>query len=288
MKKQSILVVFPIVMAFWLGSQLGVMPTVVAQENEALRKEVSPEISGKPIIAIASLTDDRYVRAVLKAGGIPIVLPNTDENADSIAEYLELADGLLLPGGPDIPPAEFGEEPHPTSNALGNDRYLFEKALIAAWTERTDKPLLGICLGSQWINVAHGGSLVQDIPSALNVNHRGVTHQVEIEPDSRLAAIFGETEFEVNSFHHQAVNKLGNGLCVVARCPDGIVEGTETTNPNRFLIGVQWHPEKMPENELQQKLFSAFITACAEHSGKRAPREKTENPVPRVPELSID
>lgn len=215
-----------------------------------------------PIIGIASLTSDTYVRAIRECGGIPVVLPNADGSVEQIDEYLELLDGLIMPGGADIPPSEYGEEPHPTAKLLDDDRYQFEKAMITAWIERTDKPLLGICLGSQWVNVAHGGSLVQDIPSEFGVNHRNVSHMVHLEPDSRLSRIFGQAEFEVNSLHHQAVRDVGAGLRIVAKSADGIVEATETTDPDRFLIGVQWHPEKLiAEDKLQEKLIDAFIAA---------------------------
>jgi putative glutamine amidotransferase len=202
-----------------------------------------------PLIGIASLTNDSYVLAVKEAGGVPIVLPNGDGSSDKIAEYLDLLDGLIMPGGADIPPSEWGEEPHPTTQILEENRYLFEKELITTWIKKTNKPLLGICLGSQWINVVHGGSLIQDIPSEFGVNHRGVTHQVTLESSSRLCEIFGETKLLVNSFHHQAVGRLGEGLKLVAKSPNGIVEATETTDPDRFLIGVQWHPEKMAPND---------------------------------------
>ncbi|MDC0314592.1 gamma-glutamyl-gamma-aminobutyrate hydrolase family protein, partial [bacterium] len=172
--------------------------------------------------------------------------------------------GLLMPGGADIPPSEYGEEPHETVKILADDRFLFEKALSKAWIEKTDKPMLGICLGSQWINVASGGSLVQDIPTTFGVNHRDVTHGVTLEADSRLSKIFdGDTEFEVNSLHHQAVKDIGNNLRVVAKSPEGVVEATETTDPNRFLIGVQWHPEKLfADDERQRKLIKAFVDAA--------------------------
>ena len=222
-----------------------------------------------PLIGIASLTNDTYVLAIRQAGGIPITLPNGDGSPDKIPEYLELLDGLVMPGGADIPPSEWGEEAHPTTKLLAEDRFLFEKALISSWIKKTEKPLLGICLGSQWINVAHGGSLVQDIPSEFGVEHRGVTHQVRLEPESRLVEIFGQAEFEVNSLHHQAVARIGDGLRVVAKSPDGVIEATETTDPDRFLIGVQWHPEKMvTESKLQAKLLSAFVQAAAEGAAK--------------------
>ncbi|BCX46843.1 glutamine amido transferase [Haloferula helveola] len=217
-----------------------------------------------PLIGIASLTDENYSRAVRQAGGIPIVLPNSGEAAADVDRYLELLDGLLLPGGWDIPPEEYGEERHETVEVLDDDRYQFERKLSRAWIERSDKPLLGICLGGQWINVSSGGTLVQDIPSEFDgLNHRSDGHAVILEPDSRLARIFGATELDVNSSHHQAVDKLGKGLRIVARCPDGVVEATETADPDRFLIGVQWHPEKlMPENEQQTKLLKAFVEAA--------------------------
>jgi putative glutamine amidotransferase len=197
---------------------------------------------------------------------VPVVLPNTDGSIEKISDYLEILDGLLLPGGADIPPSEYGEEPHETAKVLDDDRYNFEKALSRAWITQSKKPLLGICLGSQWINVSSGGSLVQDIPSEFGVNHRDTNHAVTLEPDSRLSQIIGESQFEVNSLHHQAVRNLGEGLRIVARSPEGIVEATETTDPDRFLIGVQWHPERMVgDDEKQAKLLRAFVEAAKAH-----------------------
>ena len=274
MKRPIFLIVAGFFATIWLGFEIGRLSTSGEGTNpesrigQAIVETTSIEASAEPVIGIASLTNDDLVRVVRDLGGIPVVLPCTDGSAQKIDEYLELIDGLLMPGGPDIPPSEWGEEPHPTTNVLDDERFQFEKALISAWINRTDKPLLGVCLGSQWVNVAQGGSLVQDIPSAFGSNHRGTTHAVNLEPESRLSEIFGETEFEVNSFHHQAVRDLGQGLRIVARSPDGVVEALETTDPNRFLIGVQWHPERMPESALQTKLFEAFVSACADQSGK--------------------
>jgi len=262
MKRRALLISIAIVTAACFGFLVGQYFPGSDSSNSHSAKSSPLEA---PLIGIASLTSDTYVQAIKEAGGIPIVLPNGDGSTDKIVAYLELLDGLVMPGGADIPPSEWGEEPHPTTKLLAQDRYLFEKALISSWIKKTDKPLLGICLGSQWINVAHGGSLVQDIPSKFGINHRDITHLVTLAPDSRLRDIFGETEFEVNSHHHQAVGRIGEGLKVVAQCPDGVIEATETTNPDRFLIGVQWHPEKLvPENELQAKLLKAFVQASAE------------------------
>ncbi len=242
-----------------LGYQLGL-------QRDAL-PPVAPAVipDQRPLIGVASLDSETYIRAIRESGGIPVVLPNTDPSPEAIEDYLTRLDALLLPGGADIPPSEYGEAPHPTVKVLSDERFSFEKAMGKAWIERTDKPLLGICLGSQWINVLHGGSLVQDIPSEFNANHRDTTHKVTVEPDSRLGGIFGESEFEVNSLHHQAVRKVGKGLRIVARSPEGIVEATESVDPNRFLIGVQWHPEKlMPEDQRQAKLLKAFVEAARE------------------------
>lgn len=246
-----------ICLGFFVGQNANLSPILVSPPT-------AEEEFDAPLIGIASLTNDTYVQAIKEAGGVPIVLPNGDGSSDKIAIYLELLDGLIMPGGADIPPSEWGEEPHPTTKVLEKNRYLFEKALVTAWIKRTNKPLLGICLGSQWINVVHGGSLIQDIPSEFGVTHRGVTHQVTLESSSRLSKIFDETEFMVNSNHHQAVGRLGEGLRLVATSPKGIVEATETIDPDRFLIGVQWHPEKMvPEDPLQVKLLKAFVQASS-------------------------
>ena len=247
----SILVAVSGVLGFQFGKDSSVPATLPGDDD-------SP-----PLIGIASLTSENYVRAVREAGGIPVVLPNTDGSVARVGDYLELLDGLLLPGGADIPPSEYGEESHETVKVLSDSRYQFEKALSRAWIKESKKPMLGICLGSQWINVSSGGSLVQDIPTTFGGNHRDVTHGVTLESDSRLSKILGVSELEVNSYHHQAVKEVGAGLRVVARSPEGVVEATETTDPDRFLIGVQWHPEKMvPSDRGQAKLLKAFVEAA--------------------------
>ena len=239
-----------------LGFQLG-------RFQPAPPAETVETAGDRPLIGISSLSNDACVRAIRESGGIPVVLPDADGSPGMIGHYLGMLDGLLMPGGADIPPSEYGEEAHPTVRVLDEDRATFEKALGRAWIERTDKPLLGICLGGQWINVLHGGSLVQDIPSEFGLSHRDTTHPVKLAPDSRLARIMGATELQVNSSHHQAVRTPGTGLRVAARSPEGLVEAIETTDPDRFLIGVQWHPERMvPGDPAQIRLLRAFVDAC--------------------------
>ncbi len=249
------------ILGFQLGDRRRETPLVPSKDSISVER---------PLIGIASLNQETYIRAIRDHGGIPVILPNTDGSTGMIDDYLEELDGLIMPGGADIPPSEYGEEPHPTASLLSDERYQFEKALIHSWITKSKKPLLGICLGSQWINVASGGSLIQDIPSAIGGNHRNVNHNITLDPDSKLSGIFGSTAFEVNSSHHQAVKDLGEGLRVVAKSPDGVIEATETTDPDRFLIGVQWHPERLIETDTSQsKLFNAFIEAAREHASKK-------------------
>lgn len=224
-----------------------------------------PPSSPKPIIGVSSVLGKDYFKAVYKAGGVPVTLPSGKSSKRLIGSYLKDLDGLLMTGGPDIPPSEYGETAHKTVSALGEQRYTFEKELIRRWIKQTDKPLLGVCLGGQWINVTKGGTLVQDIPSALGLNHRHVTHKVLIEDGSKLRSIVETSSMKVNSRHHQAVKKLGKGLTVAARSDDGVVEAIETTDPTRFLIGVQWHPENLAKgNNPSQKLFKSFVKASAQ------------------------
>lgn len=205
-----------------------------------------------------------YVNAVLEAGGTPVVLPPV-RCEQALVDYIESLDGLVLVGGRDMPPHAYAEKPHPTVDSLSANRFWFESRLISAWLEECEKPILGICLGCQFTNVMRGGSLIQDIPSEIGemIIHRhekGATHEISLKSDSRLFSIFGEEKCKVNSYHHQAVDRVGKDLKVVARAPDGVIEALELAG-DRFGIFVQWHPERMPV-EHRNKIFGAFITAC--------------------------
>jgi len=240
---------FLVGIGIWIGVWIGAERSL--SEGEA------------PLIGLASLSGESYLSAIRDAGGVPVVLPNGEGSENLVDDYLDRLDGLVLPGGLDIPPAEYGEEAHETVEPLGPDRHRFEKALVEAWIHRTEKPLLGICLGGQWINVASGGSLVQDIPTEFGISHRDREHPVSLATGSRLAAIFDVDALSVNSSHHQAVKRLGRGLRVVARCPDGVIEAIEGTDRDRFLVGVQWHPERHREADPRQdRLFRAFVDAA--------------------------
>jgi putative glutamine amidotransferase len=210
-------------------------------------------------------TNMSYVNAVLEAGGTPVVLPPV-RSEKAIQNYVESLDGMVLVGGMDIPPHVYGEKAHATVDSLTAKRFWFESRLISAWLE-SDKSILGICLGCQFTNVQSGGTLIQDIPSEIGeeIVHRqqgGATHEVRLAKGSRLHKILGDENLVVNSYHHQAVDDVGDNLTIVAHAPDGVVEALEFTS-DRFGIFVQWHPERMPF-EHRSKIFSAFVSACQE------------------------
>jgi putative glutamine amidotransferase len=212
-----------------------------------------------------ALRDD-YVRAVEEAGGLPIVLaPGRPEDAP---ELLGRVSGLLLTGGGDVDPALYGETPHETVGRVIPERDVFELALAREALGRR-MPLLAICRGQQVLNVATGGTLVQDIPSQLSgamdhdpdIERWGMAHPVRILPGTRLRDILGTDTTLVNSFHHQAVKEPGQGVVVSARSDDGVVEGIEVAD-QPFAVGVQWHPEAFWDHGRSfQSLFEALVDA---------------------------
>ncbi len=215
----------------------------------------------------ASRAYSAYYDAVHEAGGVPVILPPIADES-YLERALELASGVVVTGGDDIDPVRFGQEPHPSCKLLAPRRQMFDLALIRAALDR-DLPLLAICCGTQALNVVLGGDLVQDIPDLVLgalCHHRGLnvlphaTHDVEIEPGSRLASLAGgRTRAVVNSVHHQALGRLGRRARAVARAPDGVIEAIEVEGAT-FALGVQWHPERMvPDDELSRAIFAGFV-----------------------------
>ena len=190
-----------------------------------------------------------YPACVEQAGGAPLLLPRTD-NAEVSAAVMDRADALLLSGGGDILAAAYGAEPHPANGIADpvRDAAEFDATRIAL---RRGLPILGICRGIQTLNVVMGGTLIQDIPDqvagacqhAAHVSDEAATHTVDIEPGSVLARVLGTTCLAVNSYHHQAVDRLGEGLRVNCRARDGVVEGIESAD-GRPILAVQCHPER--------------------------------------------
>ena len=213
-------------------------------------------------------TSKNYIRAIEEHGGIPLKLyPDVpDFKLDDI-------DGLLLTGGGDIHPDNFGQEWHRSLKYVCEDRDALELPLCQQALE-ADLPTFGICRGIQIMSVAMGGSLYQDVPSQFEdpLIHPAKSysvdsqHEIEICPNSRLSKLIKKSADEVNSAHHQAVDEIGEGFVVTARSSDGVVEAME--NPSKkFVLGVQYHPERMLETpefrEHRRKLFEAFIKAAA-------------------------
>jgi putative glutamine amidotransferase len=206
-----------------------------------------------------------YVDAVLRAGGLPVVLPSVD--SVFAPAYFATLDGLVLSGGDfDIDPALFGEAPHEKLGRLVPERTNFELALLKLF-EASDRPVLGICGGMQAMNVMRGGALYQDLPSQRpsEKSHsqigdkRAPWHTVTLS--GALASWLGSDALPVNSTHHQAVKTLGRGLEATARAEDGLIEGF-IDPARRFYVGVQWHPEAMLARERHDPLYSRLVAAA--------------------------
>ena len=216
-------------------------------------------LNNKPVIGISALLYEEsrdyrithsYAEAVTDAGAIAVMLPAClpQEDVDALLPGI---DGLLIPGGADVDPLLYGEEPRQNLGLTKASNDHFEIRLLRA-ARAAHKPILGVCRGEQVLNVAFGGTLYQDLPSQLpdSLRHRQTpvdrnegTHTLDIVPDSLLFELYGTEKLAVNSFHHQAVKDLAPGFSVSARARDGVVEAIEIREEN--ILGVQWHPEAM-------------------------------------------
>lgn len=215
-----------------------------------------------------------YVNAILEAGGAPLLIP-PQVDPGTLRQVYELVAGVVLPGGADIDPALYGEEPHPQLGQIEPLRDATEFPL-ARWAVADGKPLFAICRGLQVLNVALGGSLYQDINSQYptTLEHdvgskqhswTNLDHPVAFAPTSRLAELLGTTDSSVNSLHHQALKEIAPGLTVVGSAPDGIIEAVEGQG-DAFLIGVQCHPEQLWQaaDTRWRRVFRAFVAAAAD------------------------
>lgn len=217
---------------------------------------------------------DDLIRAVTAAGGVPLLVP-CSQDEDCLSAYLEAVDGLIFSGsGADLHPRHYGEEPVPALGRLNPERLDFELAL-ARLALAGSLPLLGICGGLQTLNVAAGGTLYQDLPSqrpeALqhkpDIPSSQPAHSVSLAEDSRLAEIVGSSTLQVNSTHHQAVKDVAEVFAARALAPDGVVEAVEVPG-ERFILGIQWHPEYMaPQCPASRAIFEAFVAAAGAHAG---------------------
>jgi putative glutamine amidotransferase len=231
----------------------------------------------KPLIGItgnhdddngAVLLKDYYVKAIRNAGGIPLVLPPSYEE-DLIKDYIAILSGVLLSGGGDLDPAWWGENPMKGLGRISPLRDYFEIQLTQLALHK-GLPVLGICRGCQVMNVARGGSLIQDLPGGLEHNQNAPRdvpfHGIVIAAGSNLASILKRERIRVNSFHHQAVKQPGQGLIITACSLDGIIEAVEDPR-QAFFIGVQWHPECL-QDEASFQLFNAFVASAQKYQDR--------------------
>lgn len=231
----------------------------------------STNARARPVIGITTygrneenqfVLPSEYVDAVRRAGGTPVLLPPGETAID---DWLAIADGIILAGGGDLDPTRYGGDGHESIYMIDAERDEGELALTRQ-VLASGHPTLGICRGTQVINVALGGTLHAHLPDVVgdSISHRlpprePTAHSIDVVAASRTAAVFGRTSFEAASWHHQAIDRVGAGLTVVAHAPDGTIEAIEL-EAHRWLLAVQWHPELTAARDpIQQSVFDALV-----------------------------
>ncbi len=212
-----------------------------------------------------------YIQAIILAGGRPMLVPCIPRE-EIVIPLLEMADGVLITGGADVSPLEYGQQPHPRLRYVNPDRDGLDRIAVRWLLDHPEVPCLAICRGIQAYNAYAGGTLIQDIAAQVRgaIKHSqdappwAVSHSITVDPGCLLASIWSSGEVLVNSFHHQAVDQPAEGLKVVARSPDGVIEAMERPDA-RWTLLVQCHPEQMVYHHAHARaLFEAFVAACRE------------------------
>lgn len=224
----------------------------------------------------------RYIRALTAAGALPWMIPLVGDEVDTIRGIYDELDGVFLPGGADIDPANYGEERHANCDKGDPARDEVELMLVR-WAMADRKPVLGVCRGLQIVNLAAGGTLYQDLAEQMpaSIKHDYfpfggryardyLAHDVQVAENTKLAEIFGAGSLRVNSMHHQGVRRLGTQLVASAVAPDGLVEGLESGDGS-YLVAVQWHPEALADDcQRTRRLFESFVEASSAFREQRA------------------
>ena len=225
----------------------------------------------------------KYIDAIAENGGVPVIIPPYRDRS-MLDAVLKMFDGFLLVGGPDYDPAHYGGHAQPPDEVMHPRRHAFDLWLAGAILEKTRKPVLGICGGHQLINIALGGALVQDLKTEWSPDAKHAStllhsdsqrtgtaeagnvyrHEIRVNKGCLLAKIAGTEKILTNSYHHQAVqpDRVGRGLIPTAWSPDGVIEAIELATPDRFLLGVQWHPERQAGEAQHKAIFAALVKAC--------------------------
>ncbi|WP_163538712.1 gamma-glutamyl-gamma-aminobutyrate hydrolase family protein [Gracilibacillus sp. YIM 98692] len=242
------------------------------------------EPSNRPVVGITSSMvnhnnipsyniHEKHIQAVIKAGGVPVIIPTGTNEMTEV--WVRICHGIILSSGEDIDPNTFGANPSPKIQKTNKKRDFTEVELVKNALKQ-GKPILGLCRGATMLNVALGGTVIQDIETnntkAMKHNQQATrpepTHYIQIDETSELYQIIGSSNILVNSMHHQAIDQIAPNLKKTAVAPDGVieaVEGTDKTSP--MLMGIQWHPEEMAgEDPIMQRLFDRFVMEC-EKSG---------------------
>ncbi len=237
-----------------------VIGLVTSRKNESGEHIVNPEIE----------------KMVVDLGGE--ILPFNFETL-GLSELKSKAAGIhgfIFPGGGDVDPDYYGQQKLPECNESDPKWDALEMNLIPLLKDRS-LPMLGICRGCQVINVGFGGTLIQDLPSQKGLHHRQddangkYCHDVTLTPGTRLSAAIGQETLRVNSYHHQAIDTVAPGFKISAQAPDGTVEGIEYESQEQFVLGVQWHPESLPDDPASQAIFKTFMTAVEKTCGTLMP-----------------
>jgi putative glutamine amidotransferase len=208
-----------------------------------------------------------YFEAVTRAGGIAVLLPPQPASAAIASRVLDGLDGLIITGGKDVDPARYGQQPHPTTDVPRTDRDAWEDALLTAAIDR-ELPFLGICRGAQMLNVALGGTLHQHLPEIIGTDKYQLGNGdfsrvgVIIDDDSAVGRMIGADELAVEVYHHQAIDRVADGLRVTARSEDGVIQAIELESVP-FGVAVQWHPEQTAED---LRLFAGLVEAARTYS----------------------
>ena len=270
---------------------------VAASVGRMLRFDASMSLpnSQKPLVGIPWRTSDEerkgerekldnYFEAVRRAGGEPTEI-SLSQPPEKLAEQIERLDGFVLPGSPaDVEPRRYGAEPHAKTKTVDPARDRTDSTILDhAIAEH--KPVLAICYGCQILNVHQKGTLVQDIPAerpgkevhgntdlAAGAKKGDAAHDATLAAGSKLAQLAGAERVHINSSHHQSIDRPGEGLRVTARSAEGIVEGVELEGEKSWVVGVQWHPERMPDDAFAQRIFEDFVAAAERNRTAIAPK----------------